>query len=271
MSYIGFCSHKSSAAKPLPIPEIFHCSSLVGWICASAIRNWALQPPADMPELTLNLPTSSSARNPPSLSVTGWALSTICTKEPGKLPMFSSSFNCLGVFCGRDQKHASPTCFLSSSIAQARRSARYSRYPGTRTDPGTHETQTPVNTGLEKIDSSTRVAYRCAPWSQRPAAIVHLTSAYWELLSLSLTHSLCTCSLSLLILVHLLFFFLRSLAAMGRLLHSFILSIMLLPQTKDFWWRTPSWAEPSTPPGAHRVEHGLYRQRVIRALFRADV
>ena len=38
-----------------------------------------------------------------------------------------------------------------------------------------------------------------------------------------------------------------------------------------FLARAPSWAEPSKPPRARQVEHGLHRQRVIRALFRAGV
>ena len=35
-------------------------------------------------------------------------------------------------------------------------------------------------TDLEKIDCLTRVTYHCWPWSQWPAAIVHLTPAYSE-------------------------------------------------------------------------------------------
>ena len=50
---------------------------------------------------------------------------------------------------------------------------------------------------------------------------------------------------------YLFFFRLRSLAATGMvlqaatftLLHSFMLSVMLLAQTKDLWWCRPSWSE----------------------------
>ena len=88
-------------------------------------------------------------------------------------------------------------------------------------------------------------------WTVKPAAGALHTNVF------SLSLSLSTCSSS-------------SSVPRRPLAHCYILLYYqsLLAPTKDFWWWTPGWAEPSTQLSARRVEYGLHKLRVIRVLLR---
>ena len=98
----------------------------------------------------------------------------------------------------------------------------------------------------KEIDCSTCVA--CRLWILKPAASHHC-AAHTCLLGLShstlflfFLHSwAATDTLHFFVLLlYLFFFFLYSFVGTDMLLHSCVLSIMLLALTKDFWWHTPS-------------------------------